>query len=163
VATVVLDTSVLIHLDEVRQLGLLACLQGVEFVFPDEVWQELVRTDRRARALAAIRAGGMRRLRLDVGTELPRMIQFLDQGLDQGESACLALAESRDFLVATDDRKALRDWEACVGANRSLSTPGLILLAMRRGLLDLATADACLAVWATHRFKLSFTSFAALV
>lgn len=144
-------------------LDLLAAIHGVDFVFPDEVWQELIRTDRRARALAVIRARGMRRVRLKVGTELPRMFEFLDQGLDQGESACLALAESRGFLVATDDRKALRDWQACAGANRSLSTPGLILLAMRRGLIDLAAADACLVVWAKHRFKLNFTSFAELV
>jgi predicted nucleic acid-binding protein len=163
VATVVLDTSVLIHLDDIQQLGLLASLRGLDFIFPHEVWQELVRSERRARALPVIRARGMRRVRLDLTTELPGMLHFLNCGLDQGEAACLAAAESRRCLLASDDQKALRDWEACAGPGRSLTTPGLILLAIRRGLVDLATADSFLAVWAAHRFKLNFTSFDALV
>jgi predicted nucleic acid-binding protein len=54
VVTVVLDTSVLIHLDDIQQLGLLASLRGLDFIFPDEVWQELVRSERRGPALAVL-------------------------------------------------------------------------------------------------------------
>ncbi len=158
--TVVLDTSVLIHLDDVRQLGLLRALRGVNFVFPGEVWQELVRDDRRARVLMEVRQGGVRRERLGLGGELLRRLAFEERGLDLGESACCALAQERDWYLATDDHKALREWRAEVGPSRSIATPGLIQIAIRQGILSVEQADAFLPVWAANRFRLNLESFA---
>lgn len=158
--TVVLDTSVLIHLDDVRQLGLLRALSGLDFAFPDEVWQELVREDRRARVLAEVRYGGLRRERLGLGRELVRRLEFEECGLDLGESACCALAQERDWYLATDDHKALREWETAVGPDKSIATPGLVKLAVQRGVLTVAQADAFLPVWAANRFRLHLVTFA---
>ena len=158
--TVVLDTSVLIHLDDVRQLGLLRALGGVNFYFPGEVWTELVREDRRARVLAEVRKAALRRERLNLRHELGRRLEFEARGLDLGESACCALAEERGWYLATDDHKAQREWEATVGAGRSIATPGIVRLAIRGGILTVPQADAFLAIWRENRFRLNLASFA---
>ena len=55
----------------------------------------------------AIKAGYIRQCQLQGQEELDAFVRFAMQ-LDDGEASCLAVAESRGWSVATDDRKARR-------------------------------------------------------
>ena len=67
----------------------------------------------------------------------------LSQILGSGESACLALAQSRDWLIACDERRIfLREARSRIGEHRIINTPGLYLLWIRCGLMTVAQADA---------------------
>lgn len=138
---------------------MLRALPGLHFVFPGEVWQELVCEKRRARVLAEVRQGSVRRERLNLGAELVERLAYESRGLDLGESACCALAQERDWYFASDDHKALRVWQGAMGPGRSIATPGLARLAIHRGLLTVPQADAFLPVWAANRFRLEFATF----
>lgn len=55
----------------------------------------------------AVSHGLIKDCRLEGDTEIESYVEFAAQ-LDDGEASCLAIAKSRDWLVATDDRKAMR-------------------------------------------------------
>lgn len=55
----------------------------------------------------AISTGLIKECRLEGRAEYESYVQFAAQ-LDDGEASCLAIAGSRGWLVATDDRKAIR-------------------------------------------------------
>jgi len=71
----------------------------------------------------AISQGLIQSCHLEGATELNRYIEFAAE-LDDGEASSLAIAQSRGWIVATDDRKAIR-----VASARGISvvtTPELI-------------------------------------
>jgi len=156
---VVLDTCVLFRLDNVGRLDLLGQLTDCDFVFPGEVWEEVEDPGQRQRLLQAVRQRWLRRLPLSLGREQVALQQGLQDGLDLGEAACLALANSRGFLLATDDRAALKAGAATLGAHRLMTTPGLVVRAIQEGVVDVATADGFLQIWSRRKFKVAFGSF----
>ncbi len=157
--TVAVDTCVLFLLDNVGRLDLLGKLQGVEFVFPGEVWEEVKREGQRKRILQAVRQGWVRRLPLDLAEEQVHLQKARLQGLGMGEAACFAMAVSRGFALASDDEAALKKGESHLGPGRVLTTPGLVVLAIHQGLLEIEEADGFLPQWERFRFKVSFRSF----
>lgn len=69
------------------------------------------------------------------------LFTVLHRTLGRGESASIAIAHTRGFIVATDDRQATR---ACQGLNppvATLTTEGLLTAAIADGLLDLSEAE----------------------
>lgn len=161
--TFVLDTSVIIHLDDVRQLRLLGQLQGLDFIFPGEVWEELVIKERRMRVADGVRRGWLRRKKLDLVAELPLRKRARDDGLDLGEAAGLALAESRGLHFATDDFAAVKVGQNWLGPGRLVTTPGLVTLAIQQGILEVHDADKLIKLWGECRFKVAFQSFRELL
>jgi predicted nucleic acid-binding protein len=84
--------------------------------------------------------------------------------MQPGEASSLALAATKGYLVASDERRAfLREANTRLGPGRIVDTPGLILLAIRAGTLTIAQADQLKAVLEANRFKMRFRSFADLV
>jgi hypothetical protein len=84
--------------------------------------------------------------------------------LAEREASTLALAASKGYLVASDERRAfLREARARLGTGRIVDTPGIIVLAIRAGTLSVALADQLKAALETHRFSMRFSSFAELV
>lgn len=78
----------------------------------------------------------------------------------RGEAACLSMAERRGWLVASDERgRFLRMARKRIGEGRILNTPGLLVLAIRSGVLSVDDADVLKARLETHRFKMKFDSF----
>ncbi len=57
---------------------------------------------------ALISAGVLTVCQPDVQAELDLFVQYATQFRSDGEAMCLALAESRGWIVATDDKKAIR-------------------------------------------------------
>lgn len=162
VQVVAVDTSVLIHLIQVGQLALLSVLDGFRFVIPGEVKAELRRPESQAPVDGALAAAY---LTVEDSTEIAE-IQLLehlvkDARVGRGEAACLTLATTRDWWMATDDegRRFVREAERRIGKERILSTPDLILLAVRRGLIPVEEADGFPEVWRANDYFVAFGSF----
>lgn len=54
-----------------------------------------------------IARGLIQRCRLEDDDEIALFVEYVSQ-IDDGEASCLAIAKSRGWMVATDDRKAIR-------------------------------------------------------
>jgi predicted nucleic acid-binding protein len=127
---VVVDANILINLGLVGRLDLLGKLPELDFVFLPEVLTEILRPAQRAELAEAIQRGDLREEALD---DLQGLTLFADlRGfLGAGESACLALAAVRGWMVASDEKRAfLREATRRLGSERILNTPGLLLLAL---------------------------------
>jgi predicted nucleic acid-binding protein len=84
--------------------------------------------------------------------------------MGKGEAACLALAEARGWIVASDEKKRFRrEVIARLGEERLVTTAGLFVLAIRAGLLSVEEADQAKAILERHRFRMKFRSFRELV
>ncbi len=104
---VVTDANVLINLIHVGRLDLLARLPDFEFVVPPEVEAEVAIPEQAAVLKRALDAEEIRREAF-MGTEELGIYAELVQVLGKGESACLAMAEVRGWLVASDERRRFR-------------------------------------------------------
>ncbi len=160
---VLTDTSVLINFLHVGLLSLLGALAGFDFVLPVEVRRE-VRHPEQAEALEeAIQRGSLKQIEITEPAEMDLLAKFTEvMGL--GEAACLAVAESRGWLLASDERgRFARIAAKRLGQGRMVNTPGLLLLAIQQGHLTVAEADRVKAKLEKHRFKMKFGSFGDLV
>ena len=84
--------------------------------------------------------------------------------LGKRESACIALAERRGWVLATDDSKGAK-WKKVIAAPgiQILNTPGIILLAIRKGVLTIQQADEIKDALEKNKFKMGFNSLGELV
>jgi predicted nucleic acid-binding protein len=153
------DACVLINLALTDHLNLLGSLSSFEFLVPGEALGEVLRADLRLRVNDALSAGWLQEDSLENPASLA-LYADLRRALGAGESACIALAAERDGLVASDEKRVfLREARRCLGEGRILNTPGLFLLALRRGLLSVAEADEAKLLLEEHRFRMAFASF----
>jgi predicted nucleic acid-binding protein len=158
---VLTDANVLINLAQVDRLNLLGALPDLDFCAPGEVLAEVIRE--RTRVEDALRCGDLRGLLLEETGELA-LFADLRQIMGMGEAACLAMAVHRNALIASDEKRTFkREAEARLGPGRLLNTPGLLLLAIRRGILTLDEADALKRDLETRRFRMKFESFRELI
>jgi predicted nucleic acid-binding protein len=156
---VVSDTSILINLCHTGHFGLLGNTRGFRFVVPDEVIAEMTNADQRNLFETALSQDLLARESISSPDEL-EIYADLSQILGSGESACLALAAKRGWLVACDEKKVfLREARARLGDGRTLNTAGLYVLWIRQGLLEFDEADAAKQILAACRFRLAFKSF----
>lgn len=159
--TVALDASVLINFLHMGRLDLLADLPGFEFAVPEQVAEEVTYPEQAASLATALENG----LLLGAGTggieELSAYGELLET-MGRGEAACIAIAAKRGWWVATDDRgpRVLRAIGERLGGGRRLDTPGIMLLAIRAGLLPVDEADRLKTHLETaRRFRMDFYSF----
>jgi predicted nucleic acid-binding protein len=156
---VVTDANVIINLNHAGYLGLLGALPRYEFVVPEDVVSEVSDPVQREALEAAINAGRVRRETITAPAELTRYAQ-LRKVVGKGEAACLALAESRGWLIASDEKRRFRrEVLAALGGGRLVTTPGLFVLAIRSGALSVDEADQAKAILERHRFRMAFKSF----
>jgi predicted nucleic acid-binding protein len=160
---VLTDACVLINLALAGRLELFGALADLEFQVPEEVLAEILRPRERTAVHEALGAGFLRQTSI-AEPETLAIFAELRRLMGMGEAACLALVTRSGALVASDEkRQFLREAEKRLGPGRLLSTPGLFLLAIRRGALTVEEADAAKAVLERHRFRMTFTSFRELV
>lgn len=140
--TVVVDATVIIHLANAQCLNLLGALKGYEFVVPDQVVEEITRPQQAAALERAVRAGWLRR---ESSTEPVEIALYgeLRARMGKGEAACLAMAATRGWMLASDDRgRAFRRLaREYVGQERLLDTPGIAAAARAEGVLSDADAQ----------------------
>jgi predicted nucleic acid-binding protein len=160
---IVTDANVVINFVHVGLLGELPAMVDMECCISDEVYDEVLRPAQRTVLDAALGAGMWSRESLtDPGAI--ELFATLATIMGRGEAASLALAVSRRSYVASDERRVfLREARQRLGEGRVVDTPGLLVMAIRRGTLTVDDADRAKAILETHRFTMRFHSFADLI
>jgi predicted nucleic acid-binding protein len=156
---VVTDANVLINLIHVEALAMVAGLPEYEFVVVDAVVQEI--TDEQQAAVLQT-AFAQNHLRQESLTEPDALALFaeLAQVMGRGEAASLALAAGKNLSLACDEKRVFRRKAVeILGKERLLTTPGIIVLCIRQGLITIEEADRLKAVLETKHFKMTFGSF----
>jgi predicted nucleic acid-binding protein len=156
---VVTDANILINLIHAQALELLGRLDGYEFVIVDQVEAEITRPEQATALRHAIDVAWLDR---EAVTTIEGLSIFADltRIMGRGEAACLALAETRSWYVASDEKKVFRrEALARLGQGRILTTAALIVLAIRTNLLTIDQADAIKLVLESKRFRMAFASF----
>ncbi len=130
VRVVVTDANILINLIHVGRLDLLGKLPLYSFVVPEEVVKE-VKDPSQAEALqTAISSGLLQEVQLMDPAELTVYADLI-QILGSGEAACLSLAQCRQWLIASDEKKKFRRHEFSFlsrGSSPIVSTSGARLI-----------------------------------
>jgi len=157
------DACILINLLRVHRLDLLGAVPPYVFSVPPEVLREITYPEQQTELREAIDRGWIQETRLETIPELQIFTRANEQ-LGSGESACIALAEVRNWILGTDDSKGAK-WKKVISAPgiRVLNTPGLLLLAIRQNILTVQQADQIKAILEQHRFRMGFDSFQGLV
>jgi len=157
--SVLIDATVLINFIHLDQLNLLGKLKRYRFVIPEHVAVEITHKDQAEVLKKAIQRDILEQAAITDMMEMADYAEF-HKTLGQGESACLAIAVNRGFFVASDEKGVFRRLVLKkIGQERLLTTPDLILSAVRSKLITVAQADKWKAILETHRFKMKFQSF----
>jgi predicted nucleic acid-binding protein len=143
-------------------LSLLPKLPKLEAVTLDEVVEEIVYPEQRPLVDAAIQEGA---LRCESLTDIAALRDFaeLRSVLGRGEAACLAFAQHTGALLASDDRVARHLARSRLGEGAIVTTPDVLLLAIRAGLITVDEADEIKLRLDSHRFQMTFGSFRELL
>jgi predicted nucleic acid-binding protein len=153
----VIETSTLINFLRIGRVDLLAGLAAYRFIMPDNVQAE-VSTNypvESANLDLALRAGQLQVVSLTDTAELAVYVAMQSLGgLGDGECAAVAAAYVRGLPLAMDDGPARKKTAAHYPTVTLLDTVGLVVEAIRAGLLTVAEADVIKADWhANHNFK----------
>jgi predicted nucleic acid-binding protein len=160
---VVTDANVLINLMHVGRLSLLDALESYEFVVPSEVLAEICEPDQRMTIDNALMAGFLREISVD-SVAAVELFGVLRDVMGRGEAACLALAATAGFHIASDEKRRFRRRAIeLIGESRIVRTETLILEAIRAGHLSVSEADQCKVTLEAKRYALSFKSFGELL
>jgi rRNA-processing protein FCF1 len=122
VRVVVTDTNILINLIHVGLIDLLGKLPPYSFVIPEEVVREITDRDQANAVQAAVASRLLQVVQLTDPGELTVYAELI-QILAIGEAACLSLAQCRNWLIASDEKKQLCDWDQGVSSTRPESLP----------------------------------------
>jgi len=156
---VVLDANVLINLIIAERLELLNSLPGFEFVVPENVVAEIRYADQRASLDHAIERRFVRMVSVTDPFEL-ELYARLRNRMGRGEAACIAMAQVRDWIVASDELGRFeREVAKRLGPGRLVNTPGLLVLGIQAGVLSVEEADRAKEDLERHRFKMRIGSF----
>jgi predicted nucleic acid-binding protein len=133
------------------------------FHAPQEVLNEVSEPGQMRKVDEAIENVVLRRLKIVAVEELESVAEYVEQ-FGKGESACLAVAIHRHWVVATDETKDRRlSREITSRGIKLINTPGILLKAIRQGSLSVQAADLIKAELEANRFKMCFKSFQELV
>lgn len=156
---VVTDANIIINLLHVNRIEFLQSLPPYSFVVPEHVIAEVCDSQQAAALTVAITNGIVVEVKLTDPSELDLYAELLRM-LGSGEAACLALAETRGWFLASDEKKLfLREAGKRIGRNRILNTAGIFVKAIRLGLLTVEEADQDKRILEERRFIMKFNSF----
>jgi len=162
---VVADTNVLINFLRAGRLDLLRDHRRYRIVVTEHARREVTYPDQASVLAAALSAGDIGEIELTDPTELTLFAE-LNAVLGRGESAAIAVAANRNWLIATDELgRARREVHERVGTNRLMNTPGLILSCVRDGGITVEEADEIRSELESQgqTFAVSFESFGDLL
>ena len=156
---VVVDSSVLINFLHLKRLDIFGKLNFLVFWVPEHVVEEIKDPDQKKQLNEAFKNGWIRKTSI---TDIEEISLFAlhTKTLGKGESACLAVAESRGWFIACDEKRKFRkEAQKRLGEGKIFTTAGLILLAIRKSILTVDEADSLKATLEKKRFKMNFSSF----
>jgi len=160
---VIVDTSCLINFLIVDRMDVFSALSGYAFVIPNHVVAEVTDATERIRLTAALTAGVVTEIEITDLTEIA-LYATLRRILGDGESACLAVAATRGWVMAADEKgRFRREAVERLGEAALVNTPGILVSAIQEGILTAEGAEALRAVLAMHRFVMDIPPFAELV
>ena len=138
---VVADANVLINFLRAGRLDLLRHHEGYKIVVTEHVRREVTYPDQAAELAESITAGDIEEIQVTDPDEL-EIFAELNAVLGRGESASIAVAANRGWVIALDEvGRAKREVHERVGSGRLINTPGLILSCVRNGAITVAEAD----------------------
>ena len=157
------DSNVLINLVHINRLDLLGKLWPYSFVVPQEVLKEITDVAQAELVQRAITSGVLSEVQVSSISEL-QIYAHLVRTLGMGEAACLALAECRDWLIGSDEkRRFYREAVARLGQRRIINTAGILLKAIRLKVLTVDEADEAKKLLEQRKFTMMFGSFSELL
>jgi predicted nucleic acid-binding protein len=160
---VVTDTCILINFMQVERLDLLCQHKDYRIVITEHVRSEIADQQQAVDLASAVSAGEIEETSVTDPTELA-LFATLNAILGRGESAAIAVAATRGWVIATDEKgRTRREIERRLGKERLLTTPGLLLKCILNGTLTVAEADDIKDKLAAQRFAMNFASFAELL
>lgn len=160
---VCVDACVLINLAIVGRVDLLGQVNDMVFHVPQEVLDEVTIVEQRNQVETVVARGGLKLARIEAVEELQAFAEYAGQ-FGKGESACLAIAMCRKWVVATDETKDKRlSREISARGIPVINTPGILLKAIRQGVLTVQTADGIKTELEKNRFRMNFDSFGDLL
>lgn len=156
---VIADTNILINLAIADALPLLAQVPDTRFVVCAEVLGELTDPAQTAGVHACIANGALSVVAFETTADLATYAA-LRRIMGQGEAASLALAEHRNFAIASDEKRVFRrEATARLGFDRIVTTVDVFVACIRAEAITIENADAALRTLAANRFTLPFASF----
>jgi predicted nucleic acid-binding protein len=146
-----------------RRLDLLGALTAFEFVVPDHVIAEITEPAQRQVLEIALTRGALRQESITDPRELATYAG-LRRIMGSGEAACLAMAEARGWLIASDEKRRFRrEVIARLGEGHLVTTAGLFVIAIRAGAISAEEADQVKEILQRHHFRMAFKSFRELL
>lgn len=142
---VAVDASVLINLIQAGRLDLLSSVDRWRFVVPEDAASEVLYPEQ-AEVMEAAREAGSLATEPMTGIDELTLFAELRQRMGRGEAACLAMAATRGWTVASDDRGRafLRLVRARVGEERLISTEDIVRVALEEGVISSEEAQRLL-------------------
>jgi len=160
---VVADTSFLVNFLVLDRMDILQGLRAYAFHVPNHVVAEVEYEEQRERLKAAIAEGTLTELEITDPVEIALYAE-LRRFLGDGEAACLAVAATRRWVMATDEKRRLRrEIFERLGEEYLLNTPGAIVAALRAGILTVPEAEEICQELTQHRFTMDVPPFEELL
>lgn len=129
-----LDATVIINLIDIRLLGILPKLPAFEFWVPNHVKDEVHRRNQRLQLRKALRSRWIEELEVVDLAEIELYAEYRSR-FGQGESACMAVARTRSWTVASDDRAVKRFVAQSLGEDSLMDTKDLLETAVAAGIV----------------------------
>lgn len=138
----VLDASLILSVASANAFQLLWTHPGYIWHLSGIVRGELRQRTSRDPIDAAIAAGHLLLVELDTGdpAQMSEWAEWLER-VDQGEAEAIAVASTRGWLVAIEDRQAQRAIDANLGPGRWVNCGSLLIDAVEGKRLSVAAAD----------------------
>lgn len=161
--TVVVDTSVLINFLCIDRMDLIAA-HSHSFTVTEHVAVEVKNyySDERSRLDNAFKSSALREERVEARTLAAiSSSSATSERLGLGERSAIALAISKGWKLAIDDRRAAKESLEISPTLDVITTQDLVVSMIRENLLSIAEADGIKHLWSTrYRFHLRIDSFA---
>ncbi|MDD9987906.1 MAG: DUF3368 domain-containing protein [Spirochaetaceae bacterium] len=156
--TVVADASPLIFLGKIRRLVLIRRVRGDDVVVPQQIREEVL-----ARPLDHAESVELHRFLAAARVERVDSPRAFAAGMSRADNAAMTLAvRLKAGLLLTDDRTVRR--LATVEGIRPLGTLGVLLLALRGGLVDRAEVRRLIDdLVRSHGFRIGVELYAAVI
>jgi len=152
---VVADTSFLVNFLVLDRMDILRQLRAYAFRVPNHVIAEVEYEDQKARLHTALAEGTVSEIEITDLSEIALYAE-LRAFLGDGEAACLAVAATRRWVMAIDEKGRLRrEMFERLGEEYLLNTPGAIVAALRAGILTVPEAEEIRRELARHRFVMT--------
>ncbi len=161
--TLVVDTSVLINFLCIDRMDLVA-RHSHSFIVTEHVAEEVKNyySDERRRLDNAFKSAILREERVEARILVASPASSAKSGrLGLGERSAIALAISKGWRLAIDDRRAAKEALEISPKLPIVTTQDLVVSMIRENLLNIAEADNMKHLWSTrYRFHLRIESFA---